>query len=200
MPAWWSEAGGVPYHLRALKNRNEGWIPHRLELEKRLRGTFAQYHPEQILWIGLSGAHELSTEMLRSFRVPQFAIEPDPLARAILRWKKLEIELDARPLTESESLRMRIPEALHGKRTWISFANLLGQVPGVPWNWSLLFEGLSGVATSWHDRFSSSEPGVLVDHECVSPFPGQDDYAAWSWSLTPKNQHEIEWGRITLGG
>lgn len=200
MPAWWSETGGLPYHLRALKHRDGAWVPHRLELEKRLRGVYLKHKPEFILWVGLSGAHEISTELLKSFQVPQFAIEPDPLARAILQYKRLGLQLDPHPLLESDSIAQRLPKEFRKQKTWVSFANLLGQVPQTPWNWPVLLEGLSGVATSWHDRFSASEPGVLVDHECISPFPGQDDHASWGWDLTPKNRHEIEWCVFPLLG
>jgi hypothetical protein len=198
VPAWWSDSGGIPYHLRALRYRQEGWIPHRLELEKRLRKTLSQYHPEQVVWIGLSGAHELSSEFLRSLGVPQYVIEPDPLARMILKMKRVNATFDSRPLTPSEAILLRLPKESRNKRTWIVFANLLGQVPEVSWDWSVLLQDVKGVATSWQDRFSSSEAGVLIDHECISPFPGHEEQGSWTWNLTPTRRHEIEWGNLSL--
>ncbi len=75
-------AGGWPYHLVALRHRRSLWTPYRLAVAQLLR-AWAPPEPELVL-IGPSAGWNLDPEFLSRFKVVH-AIEPDPLARWLLR-------------------------------------------------------------------------------------------------------------------
>ena len=75
-------AGGLAYHWLALRQRRALWTPYRLAVATHLR-AWAPLEQELVL-IGPSAGWNLDSEFLMRFQLVH-AIEPDPLARWLLR-------------------------------------------------------------------------------------------------------------------
>jgi hypothetical protein len=122
--------GGLVYHARALRYRDGLWAPFRGALATWLVHCLPPN--DELILVGPSGGHCLPLAQLRRYR-RLIALEPDPLARSILRGRvspvRLEVEhrdLMLAPLLSGarglETLLERRPEAS------LLFCNLLGQV------------------------------------------------------------------------
>jgi hypothetical protein len=121
--------GGLVYHARALCYRDVLWAPFRAALAAWLERCLPPNG--ELILVGPSGGHCLPLEQLARDRL--VALEPDPLARGILRLRlaptPLEVEhrdLLLAPLLSGagglETLLERRPRAS------VLFCNLLGQV------------------------------------------------------------------------
>ncbi len=125
-----SLSGGLVYHARALRYRAGLWASFRSELSLWLERCLPP--AAELILVGPSGAHCLPLEQLRRFG-RLVALEPDPLARRILKLRlpRATLELEHRDLllqplldggTGLDSLLERRPMAS------VLFCNLLGQV------------------------------------------------------------------------
>jgi hypothetical protein len=140
----WNPAGGIRYHLRALRHGARLWEPFRWSLGEWLLGW--QTHEPTLLLVGPSGGYNLQPFLLERFaRV--VVLEPDPLARLVLRRRLARVPLDPRPELEliGEDQLVFHPERLARLLerlgpTAILFCNVLGQLrhllavedPGAP--------------------------------------------------------------------
>jgi len=154
-------SGSLPYHLRAWLWRRTLWAPFHAEVRRWL----TDWRPEtkHLVLIGPSGGYALSAQFLERFeRI--VVLEPDPLARWMLRRRFPEVAFEWR---ESDfppqpggfaSLAASYPGAA------LLFCNLLGQeLQGQPDGFNRatwlaeLESALQGRAwASWHDRVSSA--------------------------------------------
>lgn len=212
-------SGGIRYHLRALRYRRTLWAPFRAALANWL--DCWQPPSRRLLVIGPSGGHTVPAGLFSRFD-DVVALEPDPLARVILRHRQ------ARSKLRFESLDcLSTPEGLDGLVARFGdrallFCNVLGQLPCPdPTGWqSLLAARLSRCHwASWHDVISTERrptrtdpidlaaapsleailgrfwPGgelPLVDHETLA-MGGCAPHAYAIWPLTPGTNHLIEW-------
>lgn len=80
--ALFNAAGGLPYHLLALRHRKHLWTAYRL----RVGEVLAQWSPPQrdLLVVGPSAGWLLPSSFLEQFQIV-YAVEPDPVARWLLR-------------------------------------------------------------------------------------------------------------------
>ena len=131
--AWNNPAGGLRYHLRALRNSGRAWQPFREGLETWL----GEWEPgvETLAIVGPSAGYCLPVRALAQFR--RFVIfEPDPVARFILR-RRLQRTLPGREITwiahdawiDPVRRGDAIPRALLGPGTALLFSNIIGQLP-----------------------------------------------------------------------
>lgn len=123
-------SGGLVYHLRALRHAGASWAPFRAELAAWLARSLPL--ADELILVGPSAGHCLPTERMR--RVPRIlALEPDPLARVLLR-KRLapsRVEFEPRdlliePLLNGESGLAALLE--RRPHVPVLFCNVLGQV------------------------------------------------------------------------
>ena len=213
-----SEPGGLVYHLRALRYRRRLWQPFRETVAGWLRGW--QPPCERLLLIGPSAGHTLP-DTLFDGRRELVAIEPDPLARLLLRRRTAgRIRFDPRPALDSEASLSGLADAYPD--TALLFCNVLGQLEapaGARWA-QVLQRTLSGQPwASYHDVVSTTvapRPDAtpictdarhleavlahfwrggelpLVDHQTFAlNGPGSAGYALWP--LMPGRFHLIEW-------
>jgi hypothetical protein len=130
--AWNNPAGGLRYHLRALRSRQHAWRPFREGLEV----FFGAWRPaaRTLAIVGPSGGYCLPLPMLAHFE--RFVIfEPDPLARMILK-RRLHAAVPGRvvtfiaedawigPLLRGGGL----PSGLFGRDSALLFSNFVGQL------------------------------------------------------------------------
>ena len=210
-----SESGGLVYHLRAIRYRGELWRLHRERLRQELSNVRKNNPaPAAIVWVGMSAAHELDTNFWLSLAPNHIVIEPDPIARLILRikvgWCRFRralarnsirlgrVSLQSRSLRGKERIVDRLGEPASSP-IWVVFANLIGQVPEIKWNFSELLAdlGAGAVLMSWHEEWSEYvQPDgirVRVDHRGETPFPGARSGEPWVWELKPGVRHEVVW-------
>jgi hypothetical protein len=167
-------SGSLPYHLRAWRWRRTLWAPFHAEVRRWL--TDWRPDTKHLVLIGPSGGYALSTQFLERF-VRISVLEPDPLARWLLRQRFPDVSFDWQDsgyLSQPGGfarLAASFPEAA------FLFCNLLGQelqgqaaefkraawlaelepaLAGRPW-------------ASWHDLVSTarapdSRPLLRLDH------------------------------------
>lgn len=181
---WNNPSGGIKYHWRAWRRREQHWLPFREQLEDWL----AQWQPRAttLAIVGPSGGYCLPLRALQRFQ--RFVIfEPDPLARAILK-RRLRAALPGRelvwitddvwvaPLLHGGS----IPRALLGGETALLFTNIIGQLaymvddlefPAWRQAWcQSLFPQLERMEwASFHDRVS----GAVAPHAALPAHGGR---------------------------
>jgi len=128
----WNPAGGLRYHVRALRHSARLWEPFRWPLGEWLLGW--QTREPTLLLVGPSGGYNLQPFLLERFaRV--VVLEPDPLARLVLRRRLARVPLDPRPELEliAEDQLVFHPERLAPLLerlgpTAILFCNVFGQL------------------------------------------------------------------------
>lgn len=82
--SWLNPAGGLRYHLRALRYRNSMWLEFREELARWLESW--QPREKELVLVGPSAGHCLDDGFLQRFtRI--VAIDPDPMARHLFTWR-----------------------------------------------------------------------------------------------------------------
>jgi hypothetical protein len=130
--AWNNPAGGLRYHLRALRSREHAWRPFREGLEL----FFADWRPpaKTLAIVGPSGGYCVPLGALAQFE--RFVVfEPDPVARMIFK-RRLRAALPDRSLTFiaedawiSPLLRGGgLPSALFAGSSALLFSNFIGQL------------------------------------------------------------------------
>ncbi|MEY4582749.1 MAG: hypothetical protein RL701_7452 [Pseudomonadota bacterium] len=186
--AWNNPAGGIRYHLRALRHRS-AWGEFRAGLSSWL--TTWQPARSTLAIVGPSAGHCLPLGALAQFE--RFIVfELDPLACFMLK-RRFERELPGRPIewvTRDAWLDPvrhgnPLPRELLGADSALLFSNIIGQIPYLlatdeypDWRreWCRqLFPWLEQTPwASFHDRVSGdvapfaalpTEPGVLSDAE-----------------------------------
>ena len=119
-------SGGLRYHLRALRYRRTQWAPFREALARWL----ANWQPpcrRRLLLVGPSGGHTLPADFLGRFE-DVVALEPDPLARLILKRRQAGARLRFESLDcLSSSDGMDALSTRFGDRA-VLFCNVLGQI------------------------------------------------------------------------
>lgn len=208
-------SGGLTYHLRAWRYRQRLWHGYRTQVAEWLHGW--QPDSRQLLLIGPSAGYSLAEDFLAGFaRIS--VLEPDPLARALLRRRFPGIRFDfASRLHHPTRLIEDFPDA-----AWL-FCNLLGQAwtdtPAATWH-AELHAALAGrIWASYHDLVSTARPpdstgrldlpglvaldellghfwqgGELIvdDHDSYGLFPHlARSYTVWP--LYPGRYHLVEW-------
>jgi hypothetical protein len=131
-PNLWNPAGGVRYHLRALRYAARLWEPFRWPLGEWLLGW--RTSEPTLLLVGPSAGYNLQPFLLERFQ-RVVVLEPDPLARWLLRRKLARVPLDPRPTLEMMGEDQLV---FHPDRfapllerlgpTAILFCNVLGQL------------------------------------------------------------------------
>jgi hypothetical protein len=165
--AVWSPAGGIRYHLRALRHRERSWRPFRAALETWL----SEWHPKasKLAIIGPSGGYCLPLAPLSRFE-RLIVFEPDPIARWVLRRRlgPRSVQFVAHDVWIEPLLRGgSLPVPLLQDDTALLFTNFIGQLPFLvpPEQWNVwratwcrqLWPLLARVPwASFHDRVSGS--------------------------------------------
>jgi hypothetical protein len=202
----WNPAGGVRYHLRALRHAARLWEPFRWPLGEWLLGW--QTSEPTLLLVGPSGGYNLQPFLLERFaRV--VVLEPDPLARLVLRRRLARVPLDPRPELEliAEDQLVFHPERFARLLerlgpTAILFCNVLGQLrqllevedTGAPSFVAVRAAVRAAIAgrswASFHDRVSGALPPSLEE-----PIA-----SAHRWSDQELLQHAYYGGSDAIGG
>ncbi len=125
-----SPSGGLVYHLRALRHRAGSWAPFRQAIEAWLGAALEG--PGELVLVGPSAGHCLPEAVLARFD-SVLALEPDPLARWLLRRRlpQRDVALEPRDLLVGPLLRgdEGLPELLRQRPSaTVLFCNLLGQL------------------------------------------------------------------------
>ncbi|MCU0842567.1 MAG: hypothetical protein MUC79_12740 [Thiobacillaceae bacterium] len=210
-------SGGLRYHLRALRYRDGLWRPYRRAVASWLEDW--RPPPKHLVLVGPSGGYTLTEAFLACFaRVT--VLEPDPLARAVLRRRFTGVVFDrAEPLRDPADLPRRFPDAA------FLFCNLLGQAwQGLPASQSVqpaeVVKALAGRDwASYHDVVSTRRPAdaegpveldrlptleallgrfwrggalEIVDHGTHGLCP-EWRRAYVVWPLTPRQHQLVEW-------
>jgi len=132
-PAFLNPAGGLRYHLRALRHGRVLWQPFRWALGEWLLG-WAPPEPTLVV-VGPSGGYCVQPFLFERFeRV--ICLEPDPVARFVFQRRLARAPLERRPKLEfvREDRLLEQPEAFG---SWLSaqgplallFSNFVGQLP-----------------------------------------------------------------------
>jgi len=95
--ALWNPAGGLRYHMRAMRYAARLWEPFRWPLGEWLLGW--QTREPTLLLVGPSAGYNLQPFLLERFQ-RVVVLEPDPLARWLLRRRLGRVPLDPRPALE----------------------------------------------------------------------------------------------------
>jgi hypothetical protein len=131
-PAFLNPAGGLRYHLRALRHSRSLWQPFRWALGEWL----LDWRPPEttLLLVGPSGGYNLQPFLFERFQ-RVVCLEPDPVARAVFARRLAKAPLDARPKLEfvSDDYLLQHPERLlellEGLGSaCVLFSNVLGQL------------------------------------------------------------------------
>ncbi len=174
-----NRAGGIGYHLVALKYQRTRWI----DFRKNLTLWLKEWSPksDQLLWIGSSAGYTVPKELLLRFKSIQ-VIEPDPLARWILKYRYPDLPLVFLTEKKIETDPKRVHELFSSSPgSAILFSNVLGQLgtlfPG--WIESPQFQDWKNAITqelkdreflSYHDRLSGKLIPKLPTRE-LNNFP-----------------------------
>src|SRR5688572_29072516 len=206
IPALWGPAGGLRYHLRALRFGRRLWEPFRWPLGDWLLRW--QTREPTLLLVGPSAGYNLQPFLLERFR-HVVVLEPDPLARWLLQARLRRVPLEPRPTLEliAEDQLVFHPERLPRLLERVGpcailFCNVLGQV-----------RHLLGVDDTEDPRFASVRSAVqqaLVGrswasfHDRVSGAlaPSLEDplLSSHRWSDEELVQHAFYGGSDVLGG
>jgi len=213
------DSGGVGYHLRALRHRRTLWAPFIAQVAGWLNAWRAP--TAHLVIIGPSGGYALDERFLQRFdRIT--VLEPDPLARLILRrrFPRLRIEhgeLDCLSGREGPHWLARLYPGAS-----LLFANVLGQTPVLAadarWADRLRTALQAHHWASWHDVLSAATPPLadidrplepaadiptlatrcwrwpteVSDHDSFGLVGRQDGLALWH--LSPAQWQIVEWG------
>lgn len=125
-----SLSGGLLYHLKALRYADELWAPFRRQVAHWLARALPA--GDELLLVGPSAGHCLPLEQLARFR-RLYVLEPDPLARLLLRSRIRgpELHFEHRDLLVAPLLSGRVGLDTFLERrpnASVLFCDLLGQV------------------------------------------------------------------------
>jgi hypothetical protein len=130
--AWLNEAGGLRYHLRALRYAKSLWQPYRWALGEWLLGWEVQ--ADTLVLVGPSGGYCLQPFLFERFeRI--VCLEPDPLAGALFARSVARAPIERRPRVEivREDKLVQHPERFvpwleaEGQAA-VLFSNIIGQL------------------------------------------------------------------------
>lgn len=213
---WLSAAGGLVYHLRALRHRPL-WRPY----AGQLAGWLQAWSPpcRRLVLIGPSAGWTLPAAFLHGFEQVQ-VLEPDPLARRLLAWRFPAVpfcfdRLDCLGDRDGPARLVRAyPDAA------LLFANVLGQQVATPvledstglrralaaQHWASCHDVLSA-ARAPHGTLPATAAGLdaaalaerlwggsgleVCDHDTLGLGGAPGPLALWP--LTPHAWHIIEW-------
>ena len=169
-------AGGIRYHLRALKGRS-AWRQFRRDLEAVMDKWDAK--SDRLVIIGSSGGYSLCGKTLRRFKSITI-VEPDPIARLIfrIRFPFVKLSCDSNDYLCSKAalanIIVRYPDEA------FLFSNVLGQRSllypeegekgHLSWlkSFSKILDGRSWM--SYHDKVSADAPFISI-----SPYPASQE-------------------------
>ena len=212
-------SGGLVWHWRALRARNTLWRPFRENLAEWLEA----WRPaaSRLILVGPSAGWTLPASLLARFD-EVVALEPDPLARALLRHRFAGARL------VFSRLDLFAPGGLAALRQLfpghaLLFCNVLGQLSPEPgaqaWCETLRHSLADYCWASWHDLASSERPPdrcdrrswpagssfeevlagawrggeiAVRDHGTLA-LAGQGAFETTSWSLHSGQHHLIAW-------
>lgn len=217
-------SGGLVYHWRALRHRRKLWQPFITQVAQWL----AQWQPVQkeLVIIGPSAGYTLDANFLARFARVSI-LEPDPLARALLRRRFPAQHFQYDNLDCFAGLHGPLALRQHYPQAAFLFANVLGQKlaqldPRWPARLQRAMQGCSWA--SYHDVVASSRAPrsgearsfragetleqvlsafwaggelELFDHGSFAVLPA-DEYAVWS--ITPQQHHLVAWMSIKVEG
>lgn len=129
---WMNPAGGLRYHLRALRHAKQLWQPFRWAIGEWLLGWEP---PEKtLIVVGSSAGYAIQLHLFERF-AKVICLEPDPLARFLLARRLNHAPLERRPVLEfiaDDRLLVhpeRLPELLESLgEAAVLFSNVLGQL------------------------------------------------------------------------
>lgn len=218
-----SDSGGLAYHWRALRHRHL-WQPFIANVAQWLEA----WNPPQdeLVIIGPSAGYTLDARFLGRF-AQVIILEPDPLARALLRRRFPLVRFRHDPLDcfaglhGPLALRQQYPQAA------FLFANSIGQqLARLDSRWPAhLLSALQDCSwASYHDVLASSrapfttgarlsQDGESLEQLLAAFWSGGElevfDHgsfgvlpAAWhaAWSITPQQHHLVGWTSISVEG
>jgi hypothetical protein len=215
-------SGGLGYHLRALRYRRSLWAPF-------IGCVHAWLHdwrpaPDTLLLVGPSAGYTLAAGFLARFRTVR-ALEPDVLARRLLRWRFPQVawhfdRLDCVCTADGPAML-----AAHYPGAAILFCNVLGQAPEpallTGWratadaalsrhHWASFHDVLSSThapqarampaADGWADADALAcalwrGAVVVTDHGTFGMAPHARRLACWQ--IAPQRWQVVEWGTHT---
>lgn len=217
-------SGGLVYHWRAL-HRRRLWT----DFHRSVAMWLKDWRPRraQLVIVGPNAGYALPPGFLEGF-ADVVALEPDPLARWLLRRRHPDARLRFEPLdclAEADGLARlaaRFPDAA------VLFSNVLGQIEAPAASWSaLLARHLAQQPwASYHDLISTACPPVrtesfsldegasleavlarfwrqgevrLTDHGSFR-LSGRGPFAYALWQMAPDYWHVVEWATHTPTG
>lgn len=189
-------SGGLVYHLRALRHRRR-WAAFHATVAGWLNGW--QPASRHLVIVGPSAGYALPPGFLARFD-SVVALEPDPLARWLLRRRPdaARVRFDTLDcLSAADSLghlAARFPDAA------VLFSNVLGQIDAHLDDWSaLITRHLAGQPwASYHDVMSThsapspTAPASLLADDALTPLLGR------FWPASPLEI--VDHGTFRLGG
>jgi hypothetical protein len=199
-------AGGLRYHLRALRYGARLWQPYRWALGEWLLGW--EPPEKQLVLVGPSGGYSVQPFLFERFE-HVLCLEPDPVARFVFRRRLEKAPLDRTPALEfiTDDRLVRHPERLvelveQLGDTALLFTNIIGQLrvllevsdPEAPEfvrvreaigraitgrSWASFHDRVSGALTPQFDQPLVAD-GRLSDAEVLEVLYGGDDSPAGS--------------------
>lgn len=219
-----NDSGGLGYHWRALRYRRRLWQPFIAQIAHWL----AAWQPPQteLVIIGPSAGYTLDAGFLARFAKVSI-LEPDPLARALLRRRFPAVRFQHGQLDCFAGLHGPLALRQHYPQAAFLFANSLGQQlaqldPRWPAQLQQAMQSCSWA--SYHDVVASSRAPhtaigrkfqtgesleqllaafwsggelELFDHGSFGVLPAQEHAA---WAITPQQHHLVAWMSISVEG
>ncbi|MEC5384208.1 hypothetical protein VVD49_00665 [Uliginosibacterium sp. H3] len=170
---WLHNSGGLIWHLRALRYRTGLWQ----DFRRTTRDWLQAWQPPatRLLLVGPSAGHTLDEEFLQRWQAVT-VLEPDPLARHLLRWRYPQVRWhfdDVDILAQPGTGLL----AQHFGEHAVLFANVLGQLApreeGTAREWLRALRGDLARQhwASYHDVISTTRK---PDHSVTGPVGGTD--------------------------
>lgn len=219
-PHFADASGGLGYHLRAWRWRQMLWAP----FLARTQGWLRAWTPpaEELVVVGPSAGYTLDAGFLARFRRVH-ALEPDPLARWLLRRRLPGIDWRFGTLDALSAVDGAAALAAEYPRAAILFSNVLGQAvePALLPAWRVALGSALRQRhwASYHDVLSSAHPPLppedleagrladatalaralyraaveVIDHDTFGLAPQNRQLACWR--IAPARWQVVEWGQ-----
>jgi len=220
----WDASGGLVYHWRALRHRRRLWQPFIKQVAQWLECW--QPAQQELVIIGPSAGYTLDANFLARFARVSI-LEPDPLARALLRRRFPAVNFQHDNLDCFADLHGPLALRQHYPQAAFLFANSVGQqLTQLDPRWpARLLQAMQGCSwASYHDvaasnraprssearsfregdsleqvlsAFWSGGELELFDHGSFAVLPAE---AHATWSITPQQHHLVAWMSIKVEG